>query len=425
VVGALAEVSEAELSLIHPAVLRYRDLAIDSKILDGVEAFVTAWQVENEARVNSLQFTGYVCLLATIATLALTRTVVFAPMVRQVRREATELQAVNARLNSQTQQLHREIEERIQTLSALRQSEEQFRALFESAGADMAQTDPNSGRFLRVNAKFCEITAYSREELRDMSFLHLAHPDHRDAEASALLQLQRTTEARYAVESRYLRKGGHVIHSQVIATLVPDAAGHPQSIVAVIQDITARKLAEAALSDSEERLRAVVDAAADAIITIDDRGTVVTFNRAAVKIFGCSQEQIIGNSSRRLLPEWSLEDAAGSETQPEPSGQPNVSQSREIVGRRHDGSLFPAELSSSELKVGPWRMWTWIVRDITDHKRTAEALRSSQERMRLVLQSTMNVVITMNDRGLIPGWNPQAEQTFGWTADEALGAKFE
>lgn len=132
----------------------------------------------------------------------------------------------------------------------------EFRTIFELAGVGMAQAEPASGRFVRVNRKLCEITGYSEAELLDMGFPQLTHPEDRERDFEIYQRAVRGEQDQWSIEKRYVRKSGAVIWVNVTASMIRDAAGRPLRSVAVIQDVTDRKLAEAGLQAAKEVVEA-------------------------------------------------------------------------------------------------------------------------------------------------------------------------
>jgi PAS domain S-box-containing protein len=116
----------------------------------------------------------------------------------------------------------------------------------------MAQADPHTQRWLRVNAKFCEITGYSADEMLNMRIIELTHPLDRQPDLDLFQRVVRGEVPDYRMEKRYLRKGGTVVWVNVNMTVIRDAASQPARIMATIEDITERKReAEAALHLAE------------------------------------------------------------------------------------------------------------------------------------------------------------------------------
>ena len=142
---------------------------------------------------------------------------------------------------------------------ALRSSEAEFRAMFETASIGMAQADPRTGQWVRVNQRMCVITGYSADELLRMRIAELTHPEDRQQDSEAFQRVVRGEAPDYHIEKRYLRKDGSVAWVNVNMTVIRDAAGHPVRTMATIEDITARKQAEAALVQKNAALRELVE----------------------------------------------------------------------------------------------------------------------------------------------------------------------
>lgn len=151
-------------------------------------------------------------------------------------------------------------------------------------------------------------------------------------------------------------------------------------VMATIHDVSLRKQAEQAVRDSEARMRAIVDTAADAIITMHGSGVIERVNPRTEQLFGYSGEMLVGKSIAVLMPALTqvlseAELAGGSR--------------RELTANRADGSRFPVELSLSEFQLGAGRMFAVMVRDITERK-------ESEERQRALMQgiTTANEELT-------------------------------
>lgn len=131
---------------------------------------------------------------------------------------------------------------------ALRESEVRFRSTFENAAVGIAHVGLE-GRWLRVNGRLCEITGYSHEALRMRTFQDITHPDDLEADLAYLHQVHAGEIETYTMEKRYLRKDGGIVWINLTVSLVRTSSGEPDYYIAVIEDITLRKRAEAALRD--------------------------------------------------------------------------------------------------------------------------------------------------------------------------------
>lgn len=139
--------------------------------------------------------------------------------------------------------------------AALRDSEEQFRAMFDMAAVGMAFADPVSGQWLRVNPRLCAITGYSADEMLRLRFPDLTHPEDRQADWETFGRMVRGEVSDYRTEKRYLRKDGAAVWVNVNVTLLKGAAGQPTRALAAIEDITRRKRLEADQWGLEAQLR--------------------------------------------------------------------------------------------------------------------------------------------------------------------------
>jgi PAS domain S-box-containing protein len=128
--------------------------------------------------------------------------------------------------------------------------------------------------------------------------------------------------------------------------------------------------AEAALHDTEERMRAILDTAVEGIITIDERGIIESLNPAAERLFGYSGVELVGQNVRVLMPSPYREEHDGYLANYVHTGHAKIiGIGREVVGRRKDGTTFPMDLAVSEVKLANRRLFTGFVRDVTGRKR--------------------------------------------------------
>jgi PAS domain S-box-containing protein len=146
--------------------------------------------------------------------------------------------------------------ERKRAENALRASEERMRATVEQAVAGMARSDRN-GRIVFANKRFCELVGYSESELIGRNASQFTHPADMQTTAELFKQLIKHGKA-FELEKRYIRKDGSVIWVSVSASPIRDAKGKAYSAVAVVVDITDRKMAETQLRRSKEMLEELV-----------------------------------------------------------------------------------------------------------------------------------------------------------------------
>jgi PAS domain S-box-containing protein len=176
--------------------------------------------------------------------------------------------------------------------------------------------------------------------------------------------------------------------------------------------------AELELRDSEARYRAVTHFAHDAIITADQNGTIVDWNRGAERLFGYTEAEASGQPMSRLMPSGYEElHRAGLATVPGADAPNLVGAAVELVGRRKDQGEFPLELSLTRWESTAGVYFTAIIRDITARKQAEDRVRTLSQ---AVEQSPVTIVIT-GPSGNIEYVNPKFSELTGYTRAEALG----
>ncbi|WP_257461516.1 PAS domain S-box protein [Archangium lipolyticum] len=175
------------------------------------------------------------------------------------------------------------------------------------------------------------------------------------------------TEGQYRAEVPLLRKDGSRFWADILLTALRDERGGQRGFAMITRDISPRRQAEEVLRATTQRLEAILETAVDGILTIDEWGRIQSINPATVRIFGHPPEQLLGRDIRHLVPE----PFSSGNLQPGACKAPGGT--REVRGRREDGSHFPLELSVSETRLSQGRFFTCIVRDITARKRAEEA----------------------------------------------------
>lgn len=187
-------------------------------------------------------------------------------------------------------------------------------------------------------------------------------------------------------------------------------------VVASLVDITDQKRAEESLQHQSQ----IFDEIQDAVVVTDLDGRVKLWNKGAEHIFGYSATEAIGSDAATL---YSLEDEEVLKKQTSASLKEKRGPATEVWAHRKSGERCFIHLSLSLLRKQhgtPYGM-VFYASDITELKRVEEALRESEAHMRLIVDTAMDAVITMDAGGRISGWNAQALATFGWSAHEITG----
>ena len=140
------------------------------------------------------------------------------------------------------------------------------------------------------------------------------------------------------------------------------------------------------LRKSEARYRTVLDAAFDAIVTITPDGIVRWFNRGAERIFGYRADEAVGQPVTLLMPERYRDLCVAGLHRYLRTGEV-VGGTTELVGLRKDGSKFPIEMSLGETHEPGERLFTGMIRDVTERKRIEDALREARDRFRGIFEN--------------------------------------
>jgi len=138
---------------------------------------------------------------------------------------------------------------------AWQESNGEFSAMFDLQGIGMIQADTPDFRFTRVNAKFCEIAGYSAEELLKKTYIGLTHPQDHKKDLKQVASVIRGKADTWSIEKRCVRKDGRVFWVGVHGSALRDHAGRVVRILAMVEDITARKQAEQEQRDSQAQLK--------------------------------------------------------------------------------------------------------------------------------------------------------------------------
>ncbi len=271
-----------------------------------------------------------------------------------------------------------------------------------------------------------KLKQYTREEAIGRSFsMFYPEEDRRDGLPLTLLT-QALDDGRVEHLGWRVRKDGTRFWGDVIITALHDEAGVHTGFVKVTRDLTEQHHLETALKSSEERLRLLVGQVVDyAIIALDPQGIILTWNLGAERVKGYTAEEIIGRSFATFYPEEDRRDGLPMKLLTEAREQGRV----EHLGWRvrKDGTRFWGDVVITALhdEGGTLTGYAKVTRDLTEQHALETALRSSEERLRLLVGQVVDyAIIALDPQGVIETWNLGAERVKGYTADEAIGRSF-
>ena len=217
------------------------------------------------------------------------------------------------------------LEEQVaQRTEALRESNQRFRNAFETAAIGMCLLSPD-GHFLEVNSSVCQIFGYSEPELLSLSFPDITYPEDLEASHNLARQLLAGKITSYNLQKRYLHKNGQIIWALLSVSLIRNRQQQPLYFITQIQDITEQRQAEAALKESEERYRRIVETSNEGIWLIDGESRTTFVNPKMAQMLGYSIEEMLG------MPMFAFMDEEGRNI-----ASKNVQRRRQGISEQHD-----------------------------------------------------------------------------------------
>ena len=252
-----------------------------------------------------------------------------------------------------------------------KKSEEQLFLLanaLESINECVSITDM-SDRVMYLNQAFINTYGFTKEDLKEESISYIRSPNNPLELTREILPA--TLRGGWSGELLNRRKDGSEFPVLLSTATVKNKLGQPVALIGVAKDITESRKTEAALKESEKRLRFVTQSANDAIITADGEGEIIGWNSGARNIFGYTESESIGKSLDMLVP---FEDLSIHKHEQVPGVikdfEKVIGKTLELRGLNKNGFIFPLELSVSEWETSEGKFYTGILRDISKRKRT-------------------------------------------------------
>jgi len=259
-------------------------------------------------------------------------------------------------------------------VTQLRETETRLHAFFENSPNIIFLKD-RQGRYLYVNNQFKRALCVTEEQIKGKRDDEVFSAGQAVAfQANDRLVLEAGVAMEF--EETALQENGQ--HTSIVHKFpLFDACGQIYAIGGIVTDITERKREESERRLSDERYRVLVETANDAILSIDETGSIQFANPATTRIFGYDSIELIGKPVTALMPQFMLKIHESASGRRLASGEPLRSwRGIEAIGLNKNGQEFPVEISLGEMNQCGHRSFTGFIRDIGERKR-AEEMRSS------------------------------------------------
>ena len=290
----------------------------------------------------------------------------------------------------------------------LRESERWLSTTLRSIGDGIIAAD-TAGAITFLNAVAEELTGWRTEEATRRQLSEVFHTAFENVAGRA------------GGPTVLVSKDGKRIPIEESAAPIKDSRGQTKGIVVVFRDVTDQRRAQDALHVSEERLAGIIASAMDAIITINGQQQIVLFNAAAEQMFRCSAREAVGRPLEEFLPSrfrdmhrHHVVEFGRAGTTKRRMGSPGT-----VIGLRRDGTEFPMEASISQIEAAGERLYTVIVRDITERYHAEQALRESEERYRRFFEDDLTGDYIARADGTILDCNPAFARMLGFQNTQA------
>jgi PAS domain S-box-containing protein/putative nucleotidyltransferase with HDIG domain len=281
-----------------------------------------------------------------------------------------------------------DITERKQTETALRESEERYRALFDRS-LDLVYITDFEGRFIDANDAALNRLGYTREAIHTLNFASLLSEDQLPLAFKTLQEIRETGIHKSLMDFRLRHKNGSDVYVETRGSTVM-SNGTPVAIQGIARDITERKQAEDALRESETLFRKLFEDTAVVKLIIDmDTGNIIDANEAAAVFYGWSREQL---KQMKIQEINTLSPEEVKKVMEKARTKKKIH--LEFRHRRADGSVRDVDVFSSNVEVKGKNLLHVIIHDITDRNRAEEKLKDTLESLRRAVGVTVQVMVS-------------------------------
>jgi len=299
------------------------------------------------------------------------------------------------------------------------ESEERFRKLFEDSSFGIALVGFDF-KFIKVNNEFSKMMGYSEKELTLLTFKDITHPEHLNENIASINKLISGELSLYKTEKRYIRKNKEISWGELNISIVKNSEGDFLYFLAIVEDITPRKMAEQAVRESEEHFKNIVRNAEAAYFRINTDGLIEEVNNSWLRIHKYSNsDEVIGKHFSLTQVESDLKDA-NTIVKSLLKGKPI--ETGEFSRKCKDGSIGYHTFSVSPvLSNGKITGIEGFLIDVTEQKAALDALRESQERYKILIETMNEGIILVDNNDEVQFINKRGCDIYGYEPEELIG----
>lgn len=315
----------------------------------------------------------------------------------------------------------RDITERKRAEEKLRESEEKYRNLIENSKDSIAIVD-FKGNGLFANKATEKLTGYASEEGIGMNIRKLI-PKRLWPKSVALLLKARMGKPIPYFEYELKRKDGTAISVETGGQAI-FKDGKPVAIQIITRDITERKRAETMLRQSEEWFRQFFEDAPDYLYVISPEGKILDINKSALTALGYNKEEVIGKPLLSTIYAPSSQKRAKALFMHWKSGGKIRNEELDIVTKTGETKTVLLSVDSVKDAEGRLLHSVSVQRDITEHKKMRTALQESEENYRRMIEHAPDLIVTMDEKGIVTSCNSTLERGTDYSQPEIVGKPF-
>jgi PAS domain S-box-containing protein len=289
--------------------------------------------------------------------------------------------------------------------AALHEAEEQFKAFFDNAPVGKSITALD-GKLLRVNRAFGDMLGYSLEEMQQVSFVEITHPDDVAESRECIRALLAGECDTWTMDKRYIAKEGHLVWTHVVTRLQRDEQGIPRHFLTHIVDFTKLKLAEFALKESEQRQRRLYDSGLFGVIFWNMAGRILDANDKFLEMIGYTRDDLEAGRIdwvNMTPPEYHHLDIA-SVAELKATGVNRVPFEKAYL--RKDGARLPILIAGAMLDADRINGVAFVL-DITERKLAETQLVEQRTLLRNLLESAGDAIFSVNRDYCYTNFNSQ------------------